>query len=368
LAEQPVLLLVGFIAYMRAEGRCAAEGGPIGVVVGKHDAIKRVSLNACEVLRRIAPPDNAILKRVLKTYLVDDWDQPLFQLIHERDTECVYFLSVIHVGEMGSPKRIGLDDPPQTGCTCVVMQFGVNFDDALRRILCRVDLRRCRAPNFRCAHHVRPSVLTRSTFVNTANYRSRRARCLIDSTGAWWSDIALQVETRAVLRHLETGSEEVVDGAVFHRGRFEGWDVAVAEIGAGNAAAASVTQRAVQHFRPQVALFVGVAGGVKDVALGDVVVATEVYGYESGKEDASRFKARPEVLKSAHVIEQRGRAVGLRDNWRKRLPDSCRSGWMMATAELGQKPDTPPLRRSLTPTDTDHASLLGDFADRSSGL
>src|SRR5258708_1048856 len=49
-------------------------------------------------------------------------------------------------------------------------------------------------------------------------------------------------------------------------------------------------------------------------------------------------------------------------------PGSCTSGWMMATAELGQKPDTPPLRRSLTPTHTDHASLLGGFADRSSGL
>jgi nucleoside phosphorylase len=135
---------------------------------------------------------------------------------------------------------------------------------------------------------------------------------------------ALQVETRAVLRHLDSWSEEVVEGTVFHRGRFEEWEVAVAEIGAGNATAAAVTQRAVQHFRPQVALFVGVAGGVKDVALGDVIVATKIYGYESGKEDANGFNTRPEVLKSAHVIEQRGRAIGLRDDWRKRLDPSLR--------------------------------------------
>jgi len=135
---------------------------------------------------------------------------------------------------------------------------------------------------------------------------------------------ALQVETRAVLRHLAGWSEEVVEGTVFHRGRFEGWEVAVGEIGAGNATAAAVTQRAVQHFHPQVALFVGVAGGVKDVALGDVVVASKIYGYESGKENAKGFNSRPEVLKSAHSIEQRGRAVGLRDNWRKRLDPSLR--------------------------------------------
>jgi nucleoside phosphorylase len=135
---------------------------------------------------------------------------------------------------------------------------------------------------------------------------------------------ALQVETRAILRHLGERSEEAVEGTVFHRGRFEDWDIAVAEIGAGNAAAAAVTQRAVQHFQPQVALFVGVAGGVKDVALGDVVVASKVYGYESGKEDDRGFNPRPEVLKSAHVIEQRGRAVGVQDGWRKRLDPSLR--------------------------------------------
>jgi hypothetical protein len=42
---------------------------------------------------------------------------------------------------------------------------------------------------------------------------------------------ALQVETRAILRHLPDCSEEVVEGTVFHHGRFGGWDVAVAELG-----------------------------------------------------------------------------------------------------------------------------------------
>lgn len=130
---------------------------------------------------------------------------------------------------------------------------------------------------------------------------------------------ALDVETRAVLRQLGSFVDENVSGTAFFKGQFEGWDVAVAEVGAGNARAAAIATRALEHFKPQVALFVGVAGGVKDVNIGDVVVATKVYGYESGKDVAGGFKARPDVLNSAHELEQRGRALRQRDDWKRRL-------------------------------------------------
>src|ERR1700719_1409685 len=103
---------------------------------------------------------------------------------------------------------------------------------------------------------------------------------------------ALDVETRAVLRHLSGTSTETVSGTGFFRGHTDGWDVAVAEIGPGNASAAAITGRACERYKPNIALFVGVAGGVKDVAIGDVVVATKVYGYESGKDKAAGFQAR----------------------------------------------------------------------------
>jgi hypothetical protein len=118
---------------------------------------------------------------------------------------------------------------------------------------------------------------------------------------------ALEVETRAVLRHVGSFTDEVVSGTGFFRGQFEGWDVAVAEIGAGNVSAAAIAVRALAHYKPSVALFVGVAGGVKDVAIGDVVVGTKVYGYESGKDRANGFNARPDVMKTAHDLEQRAR-------------------------------------------------------------
>jgi nucleoside phosphorylase len=130
---------------------------------------------------------------------------------------------------------------------------------------------------------------------------------------------ALEVETRAVLRQLGHFTNEVVSGTGFFKGQFEGWDVAVAEVGAGNVSAAAIAVRALEHYKPNVALFVGVAGGVKDVVIGDVVVGTKIYGYESGKDTASGFKMRPDVMNTAHDLEQRARVLRQHEDWKKRL-------------------------------------------------
>src|SRR5579863_8539044 len=100
---------------------------------------------------------------------------------------------------------------------------------------------------------------------------------------------ALAVETKAVLRHLEGVHSKSVSATDFFVGTFQDWDMAVAEVGPGNPATAAIATRACDHFNPQIALFVGVAGGIKDVKLGDVVVATKAYGYESGRDAKEGF-------------------------------------------------------------------------------
>lgn len=135
---------------------------------------------------------------------------------------------------------------------------------------------------------------------------------------------ALPVEFQAVCAHVHNLQEMThpATGTIYQCGTFQGeqrmWSVAVTEIGMGGEAAANETGRALDFFHPELAFFVGIAGGIKDVLLGDVVVASKVYGYEAGRA-GQQFEPRPAPWRADYALEQRARAQAREQQWLNRL-------------------------------------------------
>lgn len=125
---------------------------------------------------------------------------------------------------------------------------------------------------------------------------------------------------RDFLSNLETLVHPA--GTVYERGVFDAddviWNVVLVEAGMGNNIAAIETNRALDYFRPVVALFVGVAGGMKDVAIGDVVAADYVYGYESAKL-TDTLNSRIKTFGCGYPLVQQARAMKRHDHWHKKV-------------------------------------------------
>ena len=144
-------------------------------------------------------------------------------------------------------------------------------------------------------------------------------------SNAWTAVVlsAIGVEymaARAFLTQVETLVHPA--GTVYETGRFAAgdveWTVVLAETGTGNNIAAIETSRALDAFRPSVAMFIGVAGGVKDVEVGDVVAADYVYGYESSKVTET-FQPRIKTFGCGYPLVQRARAIRRSDRWHERI-------------------------------------------------
>jgi nucleoside phosphorylase len=134
---------------------------------------------------------------------------------------------------------------------------------------------------------------------------------------------ALQTECSAVeeflpqrkLVHDEAGHDYEVGVLETESGKVR---VAFMDIAAkGNDAAAAATAAALCSVKPKVAVFVGIAGGRKDVEVGDIIVACKVYRYDSGK-DTDAFASRPEAAMSSPRLVRHARRVARSNSWSHR--------------------------------------------------
>jgi nucleoside phosphorylase len=135
---------------------------------------------------------------------------------------------------------------------------------------------------------------------------------------------AIPLERKALWAYLPQRDEveHPRSGTLYDHGFFQTakgrWDVSIVEMGMGDVSAAHMAQQAIDFISPDLLFFVGVAGGLKDVEPGDVVAATKIYEYESGK-SAEHFYPRAEIGLSAHRLVQRAKSVIAHEKWQQRI-------------------------------------------------
>lgn len=122
---------------------------------------------------------------------------------------------------------------------------------------------------------------------------------------------AVEVETKAVKRLCDNWhtSYKETDPTVYYFSEFNRNDRKIKVVTAqqsemGMAAASTLTSKIMHHYKPKYIIMVGIAAGVgKDKNFGDIIVASEVWNYSSGKyvaksgtEDLLNFEPDPKSL------------------------------------------------------------------------
>jgi len=151
----------------------------------------------------------------------------------------------------------------------------------------------------------------------------------------------IHVEHNAILAQLPATIEKMVDGNRYLIGQFQGkfhyFNLITQEAGSKNENIALATERVIRQFNPVVVILAGVAGGVKDVAIGDVVVGTKYYGYEFGKVTPDGFATRPESCYYSRELQAVAKSVAGSNNWRHRAKNIAASKAVFGAIAAGNK-------------------------------
>lgn len=136
---------------------------------------------------------------------------------------------------------------------------------------------------------------------------------------------ALEVERLAIEQYLNSIKPipHPKTGTDYTKGMYicngETLEVIVARTDQTNVNAAIETERAIAHFDPEYAFFAGVAGGLKDVKVGDIVIGRDVYGFERGKAEENNFKPRPQFGASTYALERLAGQYAKSEAWKQSM-------------------------------------------------
>lgn len=140
---------------------------------------------------------------------------------------------------------------------------------------------------------------------------------VLTSQNEVWQSINTKLSDSKEIKHSQ--------GTIYQVGTFiekeVQWEVILVEIESGNTNSAFETERAIREFDPEAVFFIGLAGGIRDIRVGDVVVSTKIYGYESGTVRFEEFEWKPEISNSSYSLEQRAKADARSGNWVQRLEE-----------------------------------------------
>jgi len=139
---------------------------------------------------------------------------------------------------------------------------------------------------------------------------------------------ALGLEYKAVQYFLRDIHEEKHEtGIIYKKGKYHTdkgqWDVLIVQGGVGNTNSALETEKAINHFKPDISFFIGIAGGIKDVTVGDVVVASDIHYYEYAK-DKEQLLPRSLSKSCSYKLQHIAIEETHNNDWHTKLnPDIC---------------------------------------------
>lgn len=134
----------------------------------------------------------------------------------------------------------------------------------------------------------------------------------------------LQLERNAFIPFLPGEWKPVFKGTALYeqvqfKGKFHDYTVYLCQPGMYTTNMALATSEAVHNLNPELIILSGVAGGVKDMEVGDLIIPDKIYYYQAGKESSEGYHSRPQSYYPSGELLARAKHLTYSGNWKKRL-------------------------------------------------